>query len=91
VAMRQRMTHGGRLHAFEKFPLRLLSLREAAVSGVAQVVNVQNGAPFGNLLRVRRSLLTHIPAICRVSLAVVHAVASLFGHDRLLSIFFSPA
>ena len=75
---------------FEKFPLRLLILREAAVSSVAQVVNARIGAPYDKLLRLRRSVLTHVPTICRVRLAVVHAVACLFGHTRLLSLSSSP-
>src|SRR6266852_9559729 len=81
---------GARLHSFEKFPLSLLSLWEAAVSGVAQVVDSRSGASSGNHFRFRRSLLTHVPTICRGRLAVVHAVASLFGHNRLLSLFSSP-
>ena len=32
----------------------------------------------------------HVPTICQVSPAVVHAVASVVGHNRLLSIFSSP-
>jgi len=35
--------------------------------------------------------VTHVATICRVRLAVIHAVASLFGHNRLLSIFSSPS
>src|SRR4030081_791516 len=78
-------------HLFEKCPLGLLSLREAAVGGVAQVVNARSGAPYDKHLRLRRSLLTHVPTICQMNRAVVHAVASLFDHNRLLSIVFSPS
>src|SRR6266850_450662 len=76
------------LHLFEKCPLGLFSLREAAVGGVAQVVNARSGAPYDKHLRLRRSLLTHVPTICQMNRAVVHAVASLFDHNRLLSIVF---
>src|SRR5216683_4832463 len=77
----------GRLHLSKKFPLRLLRPRQTAVSSVAQVVNSRSGAPYDKHLRRRGSLLTHVPTICQVSPAVVHAVASFVGHNRLLSIY----
>src|SRR6266851_3227535 len=82
---------GARLHSFEQFPLSLLSLWEAAVSGVAQVVNSRSGAPYDKHLRLRRSLLTHVPTICQVRLAVVHAVAPLVGHTISFLSFSRPS